>query len=189
IIIISSFVGLKITEYFLVWLMGAIIPLVKPIMFKSNFVKYLILFISIILVIASMKAYMFFGNHPKLQIVPDLSIGITFSILLYLIVSFFNYEIGENIINIPKQLAAFSYTLYLTHFPLAHIIFTWRASTLWTFDGKEAMFIKLIIMVSVVLYAWIISSLTEKHTEKVRKAIFGFIKALNVKKVKSIIVK
>lgn len=186
IIFISIFVGLKITKYFLVWLLGAIIPFVKPRKFKKKILNNLILLFSTILVLASMKAYVLFKNYPDLQIIPDLCIGVTFSFMVYFIVSLFNYNTGQNKANIPKHLDAFSYTLYLTHFPLAHLILTWRASTLWTFTGIEALIIKVVIMVSVILFAWLIALLTEKQTEKVRRVIFGFIKNLSKKNGKSI---
>jgi peptidoglycan/LPS O-acetylase OafA/YrhL len=187
IILISIFVGLKITEYFFVWLLGAIIPIVRPIKIKRKVISNFIILFCTLLVLVSMKAYVVFVNYPNLQIIPDLCIGISFSILLYFIVSLFNNNADKIKVNIPKHLSSFSYTLYLTHFPLAHIILTWRASKSWTFTGKEALIMKFIIMVLVILYAWFIALLTEKHTERVRKVIFGFIKAFGNKKVKSLI--
>jgi peptidoglycan/LPS O-acetylase OafA/YrhL len=188
IISISSFIGLKITEYFLVWLLGAIIPFVKPIRFKRNVINHLTILFCAILVLISMKVYVFFVNHPNLQILPDLCIGIAFSFFLYFVVSFYNNTTRKSKGNIPKHLAAFSYTLYLTHYPLAHFILTWRASKYWTYSGVESYVIKIMIMVSVILYAWLVGLLTEKHTDKVRKMIFGVFKPISKKTKKSIII-
>ncbi|WHY85187.1 acyltransferase [Neobacillus novalis] len=188
VIIILAFIGLKMNEYFLVWLLGAIIPFVKPMRFKINVINHLTIFLSAILVLISMKAYAVFVNHPNLQILPDLCIGIAFSFFLYFVISFFNNTSGKSKMNIPKYLAAFSYTLYLTHYPLAHFILTWRASKYWTYSGIESYVIKIMVMVVVILYAWLLGLLTEKHTEKVRKLLFGLFKSIPIKRKKSIII-
>ena len=91
-----------------------------------------------------------------------------FALLTYLIVSFFNN--GSVKYNIPKYFAGFSYTLYLTHYPLANLILTWRVSPLWPFEGNS-LIIKFTLAGLVFGYAWILGLLTEKHTDKVRKQI------------------
>lgn len=98
----------------------------------------------------------------------DLRVGITFSILIYLIVSFYND--GSVNYNIPKYLAGFSYTLYLTHYPLANFILTWRLSPYYPFEGTPLL-IKLVLSGLVFGYAWVIGLLTERNTDEVRKYI------------------
>ena len=96
----------------------------------------------------------------------DLRVGIMFSLLIYLINSFFNN--GSVKYNIPKYFAGFSYTLYLTHYPLANLILTWRVSPLWPFDGNP-LIIKVALASLVFGYAWIFGLLTERNTDKARK--------------------
>ncbi|OKL36568.1 acyltransferase family protein [Domibacillus mangrovi] len=169
-IVISLCVGQKIMEYFLVWLLGALIPLVKPFKLKKQFFNYLIFLFSAVLALISMKTYVLFEDYPAFQIIPDLSIGITFSFLVYVIISLFNNRPSRRNFNLSKQLAGFSYTLYLTHYPLANFIFAWLASPLWPF-AEGGIFIKIMIAIFVIVYGWIIASLTENHTDKVRKSI------------------
>jgi len=161
-IVISIFIGQKIMEYFLIWLLGAIIPLIKPLNIEKVFLKYIILLASLLIVITSL--YYEAGSSYFL----DLRVGIVFALLTYLIVSFFNN--GSVKYNIPKYFAGFSYTLYLTHYPLANLILTWRVSSLWPFEGNS-LIIKLILASLVFGYAWIFGLLTEKHTDKVRKQL------------------
>ena len=161
-IVISIFVGQKIMEYFLIWLLGAIIPLIKPLNIEKAFLKYIILLTSLLFAIISL--YYEAGSSYFL----DLRVGIMFALLTYLIVSFFNN--GSVKYNIPKYFAGFSYTLYLTHYPLANLILTWRVSPLWPFEGNS-LIIKFTLASLVFGYAWIFGLLTEKHTDKVRKQL------------------
>ena len=161
-IVISIFVGQKIMEYFLIWLLGAIIPLIKPLNIEKVFLKYIILLTSLLFAIISL--YYEAGSSYFL----DLRVGIMFALLTYLIVSFFNN--GSVKYNIPKYFAGFSYTLYLTHYPLANLILTWRVSPLWPFEGNS-LIIKFTLASLVFGYAWIFGLLTEKHTDKVRKQL------------------
>ncbi|MBT2758398.1 acyltransferase [Mesobacillus foraminis] len=165
--LISLLVGPKIMLYFLIWLLGAIVPLISPLIINNKLYKSLLICFSIIARIISLFAYKFLSNSP--QIVPDLFIGVSFALLIYLIISFYNNSfIIKN--DYPELLASFSYTLYLVHYPVANFIFAWLASTLWPLE-ETPLAIKLLFAIAVFLYSWIVSLLTEKHTDKVRKGI------------------
>jgi peptidoglycan/LPS O-acetylase OafA/YrhL len=161
-ILISVFLGKEIMSYFLIWLAGAIIPLVKTINIKKYLLKYAVLFVSALLAVYSL----FYEAGTSYLL--DLRVGILFAILTYLIVSLLNNRLVNK--NIPKYFADFSFTLYLTHYPLANLILTWRVSPLWPFEGNS-MLIKISLACLVFGYAWIIGLLTEKHTDKVRREI------------------
>jgi peptidoglycan/LPS O-acetylase OafA/YrhL len=176
IIAISIIVGHKIMEYFLVWLLGAIIPLIKSLKLKKAYLKNVIFGFSVLLAIFSMH------YEAGSSFFLDLRVGITFALLAYLVVSFFNDNRGYVRFNIPKHLAGFSYTLYLTHYPLANFILTWRLSPLWVFHGNSLL-IKAALALLVFGYAWIIASFTEKHTDRVRKLISNLIFRKNVKQL------
>ena len=54
-IVIAIFVGQKIMGYFLIWLLGAIIPLVKSLNIEKSFLKYIILLIFLTFAIISLS--------------------------------------------------------------------------------------------------------------------------------------
>lgn len=169
-LLISYFVGIKIMEYFLIWLLGAILPLVKPLILKKVYFKNIMLLSSFMVALISMKCYVFFVRTPDLQIIPDFSVGLGFAILFYLIISFYSNKRDSLLIKISNRLAGFSYTLYLTHYPVAIFIMTWFASPLWPF-GKPTLPLKATFAICVLVYAWIISLATEKQTSRIRNLI------------------
>jgi peptidoglycan/LPS O-acetylase OafA/YrhL len=174
---ITIFLGQKIMEYFLIWLLGAIIPLIKSLKIEKAILKSLILLISSLLAILSLH------YEAGSSYILDFRVGIMFALLVYLIVSFFNY--GSVKFNLPNYFAGFSYTLYLTHYPLANLILTWRVSPLWPFEENSLM-IKMSLAILVFCYAWIIGLLTEKHTDKVRKQISKLIFREDTKNIKNV---
>lgn len=176
-ITIALFVGQKIMLYFLVWLMGAVLPFLKPFNLKNPIIKYLILFFSFILAIISLN------YKPDLGFSRDFTVGLTFAILIYLIISFFNTSTTTPPkYNVSKELAGFSYTLYLVHYPVANFLLTWLISPLWPF-GKTTIFLKGTLAISVIIYAWMIAFLTERHTDKTRRAIKKLIHRNKIKPV------
>ena len=164
-LVLSIFLGQKIMSYFLIWSLGALVPFLRPLKVKTIFTKMSLLTFSVILSILSMKAYVFLEGYP--QIVSDLSIGVTFAFLIYLIISFFNTSSNKSIYKIPKYFAGLSYTLYLAHYPLANITFTWMGSSSWPFE-QTPFVIKILFALVVFAYCWGLALLTEKHTQKVR---------------------
>ncbi len=151
--------------YFLVWLLGAIIPLLKPLIITNKKVSYLVIMFFSFVALASMN------YNPNAGFLKDLSVGITFSVLIYLIISVFNNQTrNASRLNLSQELAGFSYTLYLVHYPLSNFILTWLISPFWPF-GTTTLFIKVILAISVLIYAWTIASLTERHTDKMRKIL------------------
>jgi peptidoglycan/LPS O-acetylase OafA/YrhL len=166
-IAISIFVGQKIMEYFLIWLLGAIIPLVKSINVKNTYLKNSLLMLSVVIALISLN------YKAGASYFLDLAVGLAFALLTYLIVSLFN-NVTNFKYNIPQYLAGFSYTLYLTHYPLANFILTWRVSPLWPFNGNP-LILKFTLALLVFAYAWVIATFTEKHTDKVRKFISRYL--------------
>ncbi|WP_180955109.1 acyltransferase family protein [Peribacillus deserti] len=189
---ISFFIGQRIMLYFLIWLLGAVIPLIKPLAIESKKSKILIFSFTIILAFTSLYlVYYLLGiNNPTFQgtgkqFVADLSVGASFALLLFVVVSFFNNNDGSKnkISSLGKELAGFSYTLYLTHYPLVYFYSAWRTS-IWSFEGIALTLIKPLIVIAILLYAWLIGSLTEKHTEKIRHNIFVLLKKRMPKNIK-----
>ncbi|MCQ6278883.1 acyltransferase [Bacillus sp. EB600] len=173
-ILISLFVGKRIMIYFLIWLMGAVIPFIKPLKIQPKFLKNVILILTSLVAIFSTQYNSGDWEVKWTNFARDLGVAVSFCFLIYLIISFHNNKSINLKINISKHLAGFSYTLYLAHYPLANFILTWLMTPLWPF-GKTTLALKLVIAVLVILYSWCFALLTERQTEKVRKFIFTII--------------
>lgn len=176
--IISLFVGERIMLFFLVWLLGAIIPLIKPLNVRRSSLKFTMLLIAAIGVLLTTTTEKTWDSF-----LLDARIGLTFAIFMYLVISFFNNTKSSSKFNISKHLSGFSYTLYLTHYPLATFVMTWLVSPLWPFE-QTTIVIKMSLASVIILYAWIIALLTEKHTDKVRIFIQKHIIKVDFKKEK-----
>ncbi len=168
---ISIFIGEKIILYFFVWLVGAIIPFIKPININNKIIKLFLLSVSLGMVIVSFYPHLIFGEKIINQILRDIAIGLTFAILMYLIISIFREPTSRGVkYNISKDLAGFSYTLYVMHYPVANFIFTWLASPYWPFKATP-LWIKILFAILVIFYTWFISLLTERHTDNIKKYV------------------
>ncbi len=164
-ILTSVFVGKRIISYFLLWLLGALIVIIKPLKLKNKFINHVILILSFLAVLFSMNYKSSWETF-----FPDLRVGIASAIFIYLVISIYNDDTASAKFSISKQLAGFSYTLYLTHYPLATLITVWRFSPLWPFT-KTTLLVKAVFAISVFLFAFIIALCTEKHTDRIRKIL------------------
>jgi peptidoglycan/LPS O-acetylase OafA/YrhL len=185
-IAISYFVGRIIMEYFVVWLLGAAIPLIKPINIISKYKKFLLAgAFFLILILATKFPYEIINTKnaavgsPGLSIFADYIMGFVSAIFVYIIVSSYKGNASSLFKKTSKYLAGFSYTLYLTHYPVFNFYVAWRESKEWTFTGLNSLLIKMFVLVIVMIYAWIVALLTEKHTDIVRRYITIFIKGIS----------
>nr|WP_240390839.1 acyltransferase family protein [Bacillus sp. Y1] len=162
---IALFVGPHIMLYFLVWMLGAIIPFIKLLNLQDKKIQSVITLFSLALLFISM-------NYPATMatFLKDIKVGITSALFVYIIISFYNQESSNLKTNIPKHLAGFSFTLYLAHYPLANLILTWLVSPLWPFS-KTTLLVKVVLALSVLTYSWFLAMITERHTEVLRKSI------------------
>jgi peptidoglycan/LPS O-acetylase OafA/YrhL len=165
---IAFFVGERIMLYFIVWLLGALIPFIKLLKVKNNTIKYLMLTASLGIAIQSTQYKSGDWEVNWLNFAPDLWVGISFALLIYLIISFYNHNDDKSSTKIPKYLAGFSYTLYLAHYPLANFILTWMVTPYWPFS-ETTLTLKIMFAITIIFYSWLLSMLTEKHTDYIRK--------------------
>ncbi|MDR7000618.1 acyltransferase [Neobacillus niacini] len=169
---ISFLVGQRITIYFLVWLLGAIIPLINPLKISNKYASYTILTVVTLIAILSTQYSTIGWSVSWYSFGHDLSVGLSFSILIYIVISFYNVKRNSKT-NIPNHLASISYTLYLAHYPIANFVMVWLVSPLWPFE-YTTLTIKLSIAMFVLLYSWLVAKLTERHTSKVRLKVSQF---------------
>ncbi|MOA22642.1 hypothetical protein D3C78_1432160 [compost metagenome] len=107
-------------------------------------------------------------------LLPDMMVGISFSITIYLIMCLFNQKSTKvSRWDLSRTLAGFSYTLYLTHYPALDLIYQLKISKWWRLPQPDFYNWFAVICVLFMIYAWLISLITEANTDKVRKFIMG----------------
>ncbi|QJX80238.1 acyltransferase family protein (plasmid) [Priestia megaterium] len=184
---IGLFVGKQIMLYFVIWLLGALIAIVKPFAFKKSSVNYFVLFILMAVAGASTKGlYTFYDAQTSWMnpyFVPDLSVGIAFALLIYWVINLFGAENSNGQLFISKELAGFSYTLYLVHYPLLYFWNAWTSSPYWHIDDKHTLGVKIIFFAAIIVYAYILAKVTEFKTAKVTSMIFNILKKYNFLRV------
>lgn len=172
---ISCFVGKQIMLYFLIWLLGALIAVIKPVTFKRLSMNLFVLFFALLAAAASTKfLYQFYPgktNWMNPNFLPDLSVGLAFTFLIYWIIALFRDHKPLINKNIPKKLAGFSYTLYLVHYPLLYVWEAWTDSPLWNIPHPYYRPIFAVFLGLVMLYAFVLAQLTEEKTPAVTKKI------------------
>jgi peptidoglycan/LPS O-acetylase OafA/YrhL len=171
------FLGEKIMFYFLIWLLGALVAVLKPMLIDNKVKRANLMLLASLLSVVSLKAlYMIQGidkpEWTKTHYLPDLTVGITFAFVVYLIVSFYNTESTNKHFKWFKVLAGFSYSLYLLHYPILNFVHHWKVA-----ENLNPLIFNLVIgpvtMVFIVIYSYIIAQYTEQKTGKVKKFILN----------------
>ena len=161
---IAYFIGHRIDIYFLVWLMGVIIVIAKPVKLSKN-PLYLPLTGLTFLV-----SLLISRQHRVDGVAMDFVIGIAFSAFLYGLLNR-ECEVVQPVYKKSAQfLSEMSYTLYLVHVPFlvflnAMII---GRGMLWQ-PTSVHLTISLVIGLSVFGYAYLVYRLTEAKTDTVRR--------------------
>lgn len=162
------FVGSGIAAYFAVWLLGAALAIVPKRPLIPTRQRLALAFASCVLVVVALRLG---GAHPFGR---DVAVAVAFVTLLYPVVSG-----GPARSPTPRaaafwsDLAGFSYTLYLVHFPL--LVFLQAATR--RFAGERwqpsvaTTALAIAIGLLVVAYAWAVSRVTELQTDRFRMRV------------------
>lgn len=162
------FLGKTVVLLFLIWLLGTVVLLLPDFKAPSRFFSRLLLLSVPLLLFGG--AFLLSGRSKDFLV--NFVVGLTFALLLYVVRVLFNqrtYRTGSAFNMLVLKTAGFSYTLYLTHFPLNNLLVSY-------IDGRKfqptagSFLIFVGIVAAVVLYAWAISLVTEERTATVRRA-------------------
>jgi peptidoglycan/LPS O-acetylase OafA/YrhL len=97
----------------------------------------------------------------------DLAVGFSFAILTHGIVQL-RIQFSKTALQVAKELAGFSYSLYLLHFPLLLLVRAiWLPNSKWQPDAKH-LFVAGCIAAVALLYSFAISRVTEHQTSEMR---------------------
>jgi peptidoglycan/LPS O-acetylase OafA/YrhL len=171
---LSFFLGEQIMKYFLLWGVGAIIPMIKHLEVRQAWKRRILTSIAtaIFFVCINLLYILYHSNHAEPKYIIDISVAVSFAFLLYLLASFYNEKERMTRINFSfyaKYLAGLTYTLYLTHYPLMLFLREFLYSGLKVSEGSLLeLALRLGILPILFIYAWLIACLTEFHTDKVK---------------------
>jgi peptidoglycan/LPS O-acetylase OafA/YrhL len=157
------FIGRSIAYYFLIWLLGAAISFARPLAF-INTEKRVNSFILLTLTLFISFLLFFHRLPPYASFLRDLALGATFVGFMYALLH--KKEQKKNTLQdqVSKNLAGFSYTLYLVHYPPLIFFQAWLYSTGRWLPGHDQFGLLIITFLVLLTYAYLLSRLTEAKT-------------------------
>jgi peptidoglycan/LPS O-acetylase OafA/YrhL len=162
------FIGLQISLYFVIWLGGALIGrLQRATRFRTA--SPLLPAAAGLIFIASLA---WCRTHPiSSDVVTDYIVALCFSLWLFTLLLGSRQDASPAYTSGAKRLAGFSYTLYLTHFPLLLLLRgLLDPQENWQPDPRHLLYAAGLGLLTLG-YAFGIAELTEAHTAQVRKWI------------------
>ncbi|MCZ8516469.1 acyltransferase [Paenibacillus filicis] len=173
---LSVMLGKAIMLYFLIWLLGALLVILPaPRVSEKRLAGAGIPLTAgmAVLVMLADKLLIHRSDADLMKgFLPQLAVSVCFAGLIYILLHAYNYPAAGNAssFNIHVFLAGFSYTLYLTHYPIINLLRVWLGDGHWGTWPPDLLHIVLGLMIAlfILVYAWIISRCTEAHTSEVR---------------------
>jgi peptidoglycan/LPS O-acetylase OafA/YrhL len=172
---LAVFLGPHILVGFLIWLTGTVLVFANA---KWRFLKKswlniyaltTILLLSGCLISARSGRSVIFGS--------DLGVGIAFSLFLFAVIQMDSGKEGSVYPRVAHLLAGFSYSLYVLHFPLLVFLRGWLVPPQrWQPDVLHLIYC-VILGITTLAFAWLVSVFTEANTRKVRNWIKDMISA------------
>jgi peptidoglycan/LPS O-acetylase OafA/YrhL len=170
---IAEFVKTPILPGFFVWMAGcALIVVYSRFDLRKGFWLITYLLIASTAVFACLVAS---RTRNSGALASDIALGVTFSVFLFGILQIEPRRHQESYAKVAHLLAAFSYSLYVLHFPLLLFVRAWLVPSLRWQPNIPHLFCGLMIGTVTLLFAWSVSIFTEKKTATVRAWIDGVV--------------
>jgi peptidoglycan/LPS O-acetylase OafA/YrhL len=165
-IAIAAFVKTPILSGFLIWMAGcALVVVYSRFDLRKGFWLIAYLLIASTAVFACLVAS---RTRNSGALASDIALGVTFSVFLFGILQIEPRRHQEGYAKVAHLLAAFSYSLYVLHFPLLLFVRAWLVPSLRWQPNIPHLFCGLMIGTVTLLFAWSVSIFTEKKTATVR---------------------
>ena len=167
------FIGRQISIYFLIWLMGVLIGRLRHANWLHS--TRATAFVSLLAGVPFALALAWVRVHPQAsETLSDLMIGGCFALWIYSLIQGTRMDVSVTYAKTSRTLAAFSYTLYLIHFPLLLLL----RGLLdpygnWQPDASH-LFYGLAISLSVLSFAYLVAQFTEARTAQVRRRVLSW---------------
>jgi peptidoglycan/LPS O-acetylase OafA/YrhL len=162
------FVGPQISLYFLIWLVGALVGRLPRIVPSKTLVAALTWGAGLIFLgsLAWVRAH-----RVSSDLLTDYIVGFSFALWLYTLLLVSREDVSPAYARGAKKLAGFSYTLYLTHFPVLLLLRgLLNPQGDWQPDARHLLY-ALGIGLLVLTYAYWVAEFTEVHTSSVRNRL------------------
>lgn len=180
--------GKSIVIYFAIWLLGVSVAVLPPprMASKSTMVVLLSLLSLFVAPTALLLGKLYItkyhvANFDMVRSFPaDFLVAIVFAAILYLILHLTNERTASSRIQrVSGSLAGFSYTLYLTHYPIINFLRVAVGNGTWGVwrPTLVTLTIALTILAGVLCYAWSIAQLTEARTTRFRNGAMRVIRS------------
>lgn len=165
-IVLAIFIGRPMLIGFLIWMAGCVLLVAysKLLECPKRWVAPYILVTSIILISCLVSARL-----EKSRILgSDLPVGLAFALFLFGILQIDFRMRSQAYVNVARFFAGFSYSLYVLHFPTLLFLRAWLAPYRWRPDFRHFVF-AIAVGVAVLVFAWLVSLLTENKTSALRR--------------------
>lgn len=165
-LMLGLFLGKQVMPLFLIWLLGSVLLFIPDFRAPRRWLYRLC--ILAVPMGAFAGAFVLSGRSKEFSV--NFVVGLTFAALLYVIRTLYNqrtYRTRSLWNQVILKAAGFSYTLYLTHFPLNNLLVSYiRDGKVQPAAGSLLLFTAMIL--TAVLYAWAVSLWTEEKTSWIR---------------------
>lgn len=176
-------IGIDMSLYFLIWLLGVLVLLLPKIELPR--------LVHAMFLLSGLLVFMLTLLSTRMYLTPTVSdflIAFGFAFLLYTILAQAEQgkhaeQSGRNWLGLANFLAAFSFTLYVVHFPF--IVFLRAGAEAigianWQPDGLHVLVGTGLILV-ILGYAWFVSLFTEARTDSVRHFVWKQLTAISLR--------
>jgi peptidoglycan/LPS O-acetylase OafA/YrhL len=168
-VFLGAFLGRVIMVGFLIWLAGCgLVFLYSKVKITSRFA---VLGLVCLFSLSAGGSLAFSRVRQWDPLLIDLEVGFAFTLFLFALLQF---EIGENSAGysaVAHRLAGFSYSLYVLHFPFLLFFRSWLVPTERWQPTPLHLLCAAAVGVGSLLYAWLISRVTEAKTAAARSRV------------------
>lgn len=172
VIVLCIFLDYRIIEYFSVWLVGFVVSVTPRISISVLWKKLAVVAVATLLAIMSLFGDVLIEHSDYTHNLPtDFLIALAVGAMAYTwLISFGGKKSSRWFATLCQWLASFSYTLYLTHWPILHLIMVLSRGAKW-YPNFVGVLHYSVVCLALFSAAWLLSLITEKHTERLRMTI------------------
>lgn len=165
---LMCFVGLHISIYFLIWVAGAIAGILQ----RASKCRPSFPWLSLLAGLIFAATIAWSRIHPlSSDLVTDCIVGFCFTFWLFTLLLGSREEVSSAYAGVAQGLAGFSYTLYLTHFPVLLLLRgLLDPKGNWLPDARHLLYALGLALLDLT-YAYVIAEFTEVRTADVRRRL------------------
>jgi peptidoglycan/LPS O-acetylase OafA/YrhL len=169
-VVLFWFIGTQISLYFLIWLMGTLIGRLRRLDWPGSSCGMALA--SAIAGLPFVVVLAWIRSHPQFsERMGDFAVSVSFSLWIYVLIQISRENVSPAYAKATKNLAGFSYTLYLVHFPALLLLRgaldpagNWEPNLRHLAYGAA-------IALLILLYSYLVAECTEARMATVRRRL------------------